>query len=78
MKCRLCEICKCSVSTSLYLKGRGEGVSVEDGETPLICTAWVSGGGVSVTLGDKSLPYGNLQASGGGGGGGGIVDIFGT
>ena len=35
MKYRLCEICKCRVATSLYLEGRGEGVSVEEGETPL-------------------------------------------
>ena len=31
----MCEICKCRVATSLYLEGRGEGVSVEEGETPL-------------------------------------------
>ena len=35
MKCRLCEICKCRVATSLYLEGLGEGVSVEEGETTL-------------------------------------------
>ena len=35
MKCRLCEICKCRVATSLYLEGQGEGVSVEEGETRL-------------------------------------------
>ena len=35
MHARVCEICKCRVATGLYLEGRGEGVSVEEGETSL-------------------------------------------
>ena len=35
------EICKCRVATSLYLEERGEGVSVEEGETPLDPPLWI-------------------------------------
>ena len=47
---RLCEICKCRVS----LEGRGERVSVEEGETPLDPPLFLSASNTFVVMGMRS------------------------